>query len=319
MKVDAPDIVDQAIAWHLRLDTASAEEWRDFVEWLEADQGHRDAYDQVSLDDALIPAVPATVPDMPIPANDDAPAPRRMRWWAAGGGGLAVAASLLVLLVGVHPSADGIRTIITAPGQTSRVRLDDGTLIELNGGTRLSLRPGDHRYAALEAGEATFHVRHDAAHPFELTSGRFTIRDAGTVFNVSRDGGRLGVEVAEGAVLFQPEAQAVKLAPGMGLSIRDGQARPIVHRVRAEQVGGWRRGLLDVRDMPIDAMAHAVSRSTGAAIRFTTPVGNRRFTGTLHLTDAPDVVIPRLAALIGARSEKVGGEWMLTIRSDGEP
>ncbi|MEG8031242.1 DUF4880 domain-containing protein [Sphingomonas aurantiaca] len=82
---------DEAVAWHLRLPGAGAEEWHAFTDWLEADPAHGDAYDALTradaeLDDALTPpdwsdTVPFTA------ANDDRAAPRR-RWALAAFGGL---------------------------------------------------------------------------------------------------------------------------------------------------------------------------------------------------------------------------------------
>lgn len=305
------DIIDEAIAWHVRLAAAPAEDWHSFVAWLEADEAHRDAYDRIAADDAAL-----VVPPAPI-ANDDAPTRRPMVGWL-GAGAAMVAAMLLAMLIvpGLMPS-DDIYAVETAPGQTRKIALADGTSIEMNGGTRIRLNRDDARYAELDSGEATFNVRHDADHPFELVSGRFRVRDLGTVFNVARDGPRLGVDVAEGAVMFQPDAQAVTLTQGMGLSIHDVQTRPALHRIPKESVGGWRRGLLDFHDMPVDLVARAVGRSTGVRISLDDGLAHRRFTGSIHLTAAPEVVIPRLAALIGADWKYQGGSWMLTTRSDG--
>lgn len=308
MKEAAPDCIDQAIAWHLRLMDASREEWESFVEWLETDEAHRDAYESVVLDDRLLP----------VPTTQPAPCPRNGRW-IIGGGAVAAAALAAFLLIPDPARPDARYSIETAPGQTRTVNLDQGTRIDMNGGTRLVLRRGDARYASLEHGEATFHVRHDAARPFELASGRFTIRDLGTVFNVTRDGQMLDIDVAEGTVLFDPHRKALRLTGGMALTIRGEQGSPLVRDISADRVGGWRRGLLDFRDLPVAEVVRAVSRSTGAAIDVADALGDRRFTGTLHLVEGPDVTIPRLAALIGAESRKVGGRWMMMSRSYEKP
>ena len=316
MKEDGQDIVDRAIAWHLRLDSASGEEWHRFILWLEADQAHRDAYDRIEMDDALLIVPPAAAPIAAVPiAANDARKPRRIGLWAAGGS-IGVAALLAAMLIPGEMASDGFYTIETAPGTTRTVTMADGTSIEMNGGTRLRFRHGDNRFAALDSGEATFHIRHDPAHPFELKSGKFAVRDLGTIFNVTRDGPRLGVDVAQGSVLFQPGQQAVTLTSGMGLSIHDEQAQPAMRKVRADSVGGWRRGVFNFRDAPVRSVVEAVGRSTGAHIRFDDKIGNRRVTGTVHLTDSADVVIPRVAALIGADWKYDRGAWMLTMRSD---
>ena len=47
-------------------------------------------------------------------------------------------------------------------------------------------------------------MRHDAAAPFTVTSHGFGVQD-GTVFDLSRDGARLSVAVAEGTVTVEPQ------------------------------------------------------------------------------------------------------------------
>ena len=86
-------IVDQAALWHVRQADMSADEWEQFVFWLEADAEHARVYDAIALQDALIaeahfPETPAT----PVAANDDERVFRR-RWPVAGTAGAAIAAA----------------------------------------------------------------------------------------------------------------------------------------------------------------------------------------------------------------------------------
>ena len=317
LTVGTGDIVDQAIAWHLRLPDAGAEDWHRFVEWLEADQAHQSAYDQVTMDDALIAPSLSPEPDLiryPAAANDAGPPRRFVRWSAVGGG--AIAAAMAVALVLPQTQAVASYTVETKPGETRTVKLDDGTTIEMNGGTKMTFRKGDARYAALDAGEATFHVRHDADHPFELQSGRYAIRDLGTVFNVTREGKRLGVQVAEGSVAFEPGGQNVTLTPGMALTAHEDRTEPMLERVAAQSVGGWRNGVVSFRGAPIETVANAVARSTGAHLKVEPSLAKHTFTGTIHLTGEQGNLIPRVATLIGADWRRDGSDWMLTSKGD---
>jgi transmembrane sensor len=88
-------IVDQAALWHVRQADMSADEWEQFVFWLEADAEHARVYDAIALQDALIaeahfPDAPAT----PVAANDDERVFRR-RWPLAGTAGAAIAAGAM--------------------------------------------------------------------------------------------------------------------------------------------------------------------------------------------------------------------------------
>ena len=79
-------IVDQAALWHVRQADMSADEWEQFVFWLEADAEHARVYDAIALQDALIaeahfPDAPAT----PVAANDDERVFRRAGAMAGAG------------------------------------------------------------------------------------------------------------------------------------------------------------------------------------------------------------------------------------------
>ncbi|WP_380780075.1 FecR family protein [Sphingomonas sp. R86520] len=301
----------QAVAWHLRLPGAGAADWQAFTLWLEADPAHADAYDALTcadaeLDEALTPpdwseVVPLT------PANDDRAAPRR-RWALAAFGGLAAAGIVGVMLP--LESDPAVRIVETPAGVRRAVVLADGSRIELNGGTRIAIDDSASRLVTLERGEAIFRVTHDAAHPFLVQSGSMRLQDVGTVFNVTRVGPHLGVQVAEGAVMFQPEHDRIMLTAGAALSHVDGEA-PRMSGVAVADVGSWRSGRLVFQQTPVRLVAAALERSTGSVVTVTPGLAETPFTGSIGMTGGADRLIPRAAALIGARAEHVGGRWRL--------
>ena len=87
-------------------------------------------------------------------------------------------------------------------------------------------------------GEATFTVRHDAAHPFVVVAGDHRVQDVGTTFNLVRDRGRFSVEVIEGAVLYDPDGAAVPLAAGQTLRADRRAARSSAARTRRRWPAG---------------------------------------------------------------------------------
>src|SRR6185436_8428609 len=101
--------------------------------------------------------------------------------------------------------------VATAAGEQRSVPLGDGSVVALNGGTRLILDRRNPRFAELAAGEATFTIRHDSAAPFVVAAGEHRIHDLGTAFNMVHEGDRLVVEVIEGAVRYDPHAAAISL------------------------------------------------------------------------------------------------------------
>jgi transmembrane sensor len=306
------DIVDQAIGWHLRQAELSSAEWHDFVVWLEADPAHALAYDRVALDDALLAELPRpVVPSVAVEQVRFAPA-RSRRWgWAVGGTAIAAGIAALVMPLAMAPGSAAY-TVHTAPGEKRVVALADGTRIELNGGTTLHLDRNDLRVATLESGQAIFAVRHDDGKAFVLHSGGLAVQDVGTVFDVSRNGARLDVAVAEGAVSFQPGREAILVKAGNALVAYEDVDQVVMSKVAVDAVGGWRKGRLTFNATPLADVAQAIRRANGADIRFDPGLSVHSFTGMLQLTGDAAKDIPHIAALVGAGWRRDGERWVIS-------
>lgn len=308
MTSDRSTITEQAIAWHLRADTMAAEDWPTFVAWLEADAEHARAYDAIVAQDALIPH--ATFPG--AAANDDAPAPAR--WWRIAGG-TAIAAGLAAWLMPFTlPSQSPEQVFRTRDGERRDVRLADGTQIAMNGGTILRIDPVRGRSAELVRGEVTLHVVHDADRPFDLRVGDRMIRDLGTTFDVVRSGATVSVAVSEGSVMVDPDAAAIRLAPGQALRMTGD--RFVRRTVATESVGGWRNGILTFDGAPVADVVAGLRRLHGIDVRVAGALSQRPFTGMIHVTGTADRDIPHLADLIGATWRRDGEGWVLVERAN---
>ncbi len=305
---------EQAIDWHVRQRDMSAAEWDAFATWLEDSPENARVYDAVAMADALLVA-PVDEPqpivtETPVAANDNR---GWGRWWLMGGVAAAVALVAGPVLMQTRPD---IRVEQTRPGETRVIALNDGTQVELAGGSRLRLDRNDTRVATLESGQALFRVRHDASAPFELRSGDVAIRDVGTVFDVRREGARLDVTVAEGAVALAPRGQAVQLTAGQGARLDEAQGSLRRVQVDPAMVGGWRRGLLDLDGETVDAIAARLQSAYGMRIAVEGPLAKRSVTGLVRVTGDASRDVPRLAKLIGAEWRQSGGDWILRA-SDG--
>lgn len=305
---------EQAIDWHVRQRDMSAAEWDAFATWLEDSPENARAYDAVAMADALLVAPVAepqpVMTETPVAANDNR---GWGRWWLMGGVAAAVALIAGPVLMQTRPD---VRVEQTRPGETRVIALNDGTQVELAGGSRLRLDRNDTRVATLESGQALFRVRHDASAPFELRSGDVAIRDVGTVFDVRREGARLDVTVAEGAVALAPRGQAVQLTAGQGARLDEAQGSLRRVQVDPAMVGGWRRGLLDLDGETVDAIAARLQSAYGMRIAVEGPLAKRSVTGLVRVTGDASRDVPRLAKLIGAEWRQSGGDWILRA-SDG--
>lgn len=307
------DVLDEAIAWHLRMQNATGEDWDAFVAWLEEDPARSDAYDRVEAGHAemtaeAFPPAPAPAP-LPVAANDEAP--RRRRLWPWASGFAAIAAILLVAFVTLPMLRGPDRyEIATRPGEQRNVVIADGSAAMLNGGTRLILDRNDPRYAELASGEATFTVRHDDAHPFTIVSGDHRVQDVGTVFNLISDHGDFSVEVIDGAVLYNPEREAVSLTAGQTLSA-SGTNRPVVARADPQAMAGWRRGELSYAGAPLRRVASDVSRTLGVPVSAGSGVSALPFTGSIRIQRDPATTIGDLASSVGLQARRVDNGWII--------
>ncbi|MET0372131.1 MAG: FecR domain-containing protein [Sphingobium sp.] len=302
---------DQALDWVIRTRDPEFADWEGLTAWLEAAPDNAAAYDMLMAADADLPALlPSDPVIVPTPANDRADRPGRPGWrslrWFGGG---AIAAALVgAIALGVTARSD-IYSVTTRPGETRTIALDDGTRVDLNGGTTMRFDRNDARFAALDKGEAAFTVRHDADNPFRVTVGETVFEDAGTVFNIVHTGDATRIGVSEGLVIYNPEAEAISLPAGRALS-EDGSGLRVTE-VSHDAVASWRGGRLVYAGAPVAQISQDISRSIGVEIRTTPGAASTRFTGTIMLTRDPARFFASAAPLMGLSAVRQGSGWLL--------
>ncbi|WP_187830154.1 FecR family protein [Siccirubricoccus phaeus] len=173
----------------------------------------------------------------------------------------------------------------TSAGEQRRLALEDGSVVEMNTRTSLSVRYGGvERRIDLADGEAIFTVRPDPARPFVVTAAGGETRALGTVFDVRRDGDEVSITCLEGKVRVQrigsvdlEAAQQVAYSPaGLARSPRS---------VDPELATGWRRGVLVFRDEPIRRVLGELNRyRPGRIILATAEPAGRHVSGVFHLS-----------------------------------
>ena len=307
--------IDEAISWHIRLadPAVSADQWAAFTDWLEIDPANAEAYDAIALADGnLSDAISITKTNPQIPQNDNQPVPAK---WYQKRGYQAVAACVAVALVAspILLSGGDMQTYETRPGEIREIALSDGSQIAMNGGTRLRLDTTTNRFAKLEAGEAVFTIRHNAANPFVVETGDATLQDVGTVFNVRQADGSLEVTVADGAVSYNPKAEAVTVAAGHKLLVSKARPVPVLSKADPKSVAGWRQGQLSYQDAPLSAVALDLSRAIGDKVTVSGNLGDRRFTGVIRVEKDRKLLFRRLEGLLGVRAQHSAAGWQLTL------
>ncbi|PJG49372.1 iron dicitrate transport regulator FecR [Sphingobium sp. LB126] len=309
---------EEALGWVIRTRDPEFADWEAFTGWLEADPAHAAVYDALMAADAdLAEIVPAEPVSIAVPANDAGPRGwKPMRWpkFAMAGGAVAAA---LAGVVSLHlMNRPDIYTVTTRPGETRTVALDDGTRVELNGGTTMRFDRRDARFAALDGGEAAFTVRHDAANPFRVTVGEAVFEDAGTVFNIVHSGSMTRIGVSEGEVIYNPKAEAIALPAGRALTHDESGLR--VMDIATDSVASWRQGRLTYANAPVAQISGDIARSLGVKLDATPGAGAMRFTGTIRLDRDPVRFFGQAAPLMGLRAVRQGDVWLLK-EGDGPP
>jgi transmembrane sensor len=310
---------EDAAAWVVRLETGDFgdAEAIAFDAWLSTSAFNEAAFDvamaisrQVSAN--AQPIAQALLATRTVRHGPD----RRM---VVGGFGIAAAAMLAVIVAPELNAPTSTETYATTKGERRSVLLADGSRVDLNAGTRLTVSLArDTRTVRLDQGQAVFDVAHDAGRPFFVTAGDRTVRVVGTQFDVRRREGKLSVTVARGAVEVRPSegasGRAYRLRPGQRLDHVEGGPQTQVAMAEASEILAWRTGRLVYREQPLSEVIADLNQQWPTPIRIEDPtLGAVPVSGVLVL-DNQDAVIRRLALLVPISA--VRSEAGLILRRD---
>lgn len=231
----------------------------------------------------------------------------RTRRWMVGAGGFAMAAGLALAVLPPTLLSSPAQTYVTGTGEHRKVTLEDGSVLDLNAETRLTVsfsRSG--RRVELGEGEAIFDVAHDARRPFTVAASNRVVRVVGTQFDVRNRAGQLVVTVARGKVQVRPDAAASAgharlLTAGQRLAVDQAGAETL-QAVDPREALGWRTGLLVYRNRPLAEVVGDMNRQFGQHIEIgDADLAAIPITGTVVLDD-PQAVIARLSLMLPIRS-----------------
>ena len=297
-------IEDAAIVWLAERDDGfTAERTHEFTAWCKADSRHIAAV--VRMEKALGPlaALPAFrselnrhfgrhSPPRPGASVLNFPARRHRATWA----GVGLAAALVLGVFGFRsfraPTPE-LRYATAAAGY-ERVRLDDGSTLELNGASAVRTRfTASERTVQLDAGEAHFAVSHDPARPFVVRAGGVAVRAVGTAFNVRYTAGAVEVIVAEGKVRVESTAAMQPLAATLPMvsagervvvSSVASSSPPRVEKMTPAALSeslAWQRRLVDFADEPLHEIVRQFNLHNRLQLELADPaLGVQRIGGT---------------------------------------
>lgn len=259
---------EEAADWFARLKKRDvpASDLMAFKRWRRL-PGHKEAYDEV---DALWRRSAALARDPQIQdalsaamAKTGSPAERQPE---ARGGRLGLTLGLC-LVAALVASAGGYRLwgprdYETGVGEQRLVRLADGSTVELDTGSKVSVRySGDRREIRLEKGQALFDVAHDATRPFLVTADGATVRALGTRFDVRRRADGVEVILLRGSVEVRENKKAERvwrLTPGQAVTTTAAAPAPTPTDVTAAT--SWTQGRLVFHAEPLSSAVAEVNR-----------------------------------------------------------
>lgn len=279
------EIEQAAAAWLARRESGWSEveqaqfrSWRDAsiahrVAWIRIDAGWQRAARLKALgaglpSDAVPP--PGAWPELPGRQEDEhgtstvndlrdvafrgrVSASRRPARWPALAAVLCVAAG-----IGVWWQFGGVERTghATALGETQRVALADGSVLQLSSDSRVDVVYSRRkRSVSLTQGEAFFEVASDPDRPFAVEADGRRVVAVGTRFSVRRGETEMRVAVTEGRVRLEDAAQ--RGAPTMlvgGMLAIVGSEGVRLHQQSIEEMDdllSWRDGLLVFRGTPL--------------------------------------------------------------------
>ena len=216
---------------------------------------------------------------------------RRRRGWLLGVG---IAASVLLTLGLIMHGGDAAATTqhyANAIGLPQTLQLADGTRLRLDAESAVTVRLGAaQRVATLEHGRVEFAVAHDPQRPFLVRAAGTTIRDIGTVFQVSRDRDGVTVGLLKGKVAVSgrsgDQPWTSELEPAQQLHIDARGVAGAVAPLDLASAQGWTQGELAFRDRRLGDLLDEMNRYSNTQLRLGDPsLAALQVSGSFHAGD----------------------------------
>jgi len=306
------DIWGAAVRWHAEQEREDCD-WDAFTAWLEADDRHRLALDEVALlDDQIVRVRPVIAQSLPPLEAEPRGTGFSRRW--AGLGIAAATAAVAAVTLPMLGTGGGQIAYNTAPGETRSIELADGSRVQLAAASSLTMAKGDVHEMTLK-GAAWFDIPHNPARSLVIHAGNFRVTDIGTKFEVNSNEDSLRVAVAEGSLTVASESlpRPISLEGGQRFVAARNLDLAEVTQFDNRDVGSWRHGRLVYRDAPLALVAADISRYAPTKVVVDPAIAGRRFSGVLSIGDGSGLV-GNLQQFMGLAAHKEGDRIRLVAR-----
>lgn len=304
-------VLDAAIAWQLSLDSGSPVEREEFAKWHAAHEEHARAWRQLGMLDQRFSVASGPARTALLQSREGIR--RRVRKLGSGLASV-IAVFGLALFAGERylPIDYWLADQRTATGEQRTLRLDDGTLINLNTHSAVDVRFDEkQRLVVLQEGEILIETGHGDARPFIVETREGRMRALGTRFLVKREEQGTRLSVLQSAVAAHPQSSPDEqiLREGQQMLIRSDGLGPIA----ALDLGtdAWTRGMLVVDNARLEDLVREIGRYRPGHLGVAAEVSDLRITGSFPLKDtnlALSALLPTLPVQIEQHTP-----WWVTV------
>lgn len=243
---------------------------------------------------------------------------RHLRWSFAVLSAAAVTgvASRYALMSG----ATFTRQYATDIGERRQVTLPDGSIVNLNTATTMTVHySDDRRYVDLTSGEAVFSVASNKEKPFIVEAGLGRVRVTGTLFSVRRDTDRVSVGVESGSVEVTRGTwwwrHTEVLATGQGVTVSADAMDRMPEGTDVSAIAAWQQGKVVFDGTALPRVVAEINRYRKQPIRLQGELMHLRIAGVFSVDDTETflTILPALIPVSVLR--KKDGTAMIIARS----
>ncbi|NBB73731.1 MAG: DUF4974 domain-containing protein [Bacteroidetes bacterium] len=222
------------------------------------------------------------------------------------------------------------KVITTERGERSSFELIDGTHVDLNAESKLTLSPDfgqGTRDVRLE-GEAYFDVTHVGARPFRVRTAEGTLRVLGTAFNVHAyaDEKEAQIAVSEGKVALGvhpsvegAQVDTVVLEPRQLGVMADRHVRALRQGIDLEPHTAWREGRLVFEDAAFAEVVRRLERWYNLQINVQAPVASIDRLNAVFEDEAVREVMSDIALALDLKYQMQGAHILFWRREANAP
>jgi transmembrane sensor len=309
-------VLDAAIAWQLSLDSDSPVEREEFAKWHAAHEEHARAWRQLGMLDQRFSVASGPARTALLQSRESIR--RRVRNLGSGVASVVAVIGLTLFAADRYLPLDyWLADQRTATGEQRTLRLNDGTLINLNTHSAVDVRFDEkQRLVVLQEGEILVETGHGDARPFIVETREGSMRALGTRFLVKREEDGTRLSVLQSAVAAHPQSNPDELIlrEGQQMLIRNNGLGPVT----ALNLGAdaWTRGMLVMDNVRLEDLIHEIGRYRPGHLSVAPEVADLRITGSFPLRDtdlALSALLPTLPVQIEQRTQ-----WWVTVAAKTE-